>query len=60
MPNAGDLLMCGKDNDDPLVRRLFRDERLCLVRVARTPDELSPEKSIVTYPPGAREAAGDL
>ena len=42
--------MCGRDTDDPLAQRLFREEGLCLVRVARTPEELSPEKSVVTYP----------
>ena len=42
--------MCDRDSPDPLVRKLFRDFDLCLLRVARTPAELCPGKVIVTYP----------
>lgn len=42
--------MCGRDSEDPLVRRLWKQDRLCLVRVPRSPDELKPGSVIVTYP----------
>lgn len=46
--------MCGRESEDPLVKRLFREERLCLVRVPRAPDELPPGSVVVTYPPDLR------
>lgn len=42
--------MCGRDSEDPLVRRLYRQDRLCLVRVPRSPDELKPGSVVVAYP----------
>jgi len=42
--------MCNRNSQDPLVDRLFRQDKLCLVGVAREPDELSPGKVIVTWP----------
>lgn len=42
--------MCDRNTKDPLAARLYRDEGLCLVKVARTPDELRPGSIIVTFP----------
>ena len=42
--------MCGRDKLNPLAARLFRDEGLCLVKVARSPAELHPGIIIVTFP----------
>jgi len=42
--------MCGSDTTDPLVKKLFKEERLILLRTAFLADELSPGMIVVSYP----------
>lgn len=41
--------MCGTNTLDPLAKRLF-EEKLCLVKVARSPEKLFPGCAIMTFP----------